>query len=90
MLCIISDRGEKVNTFLEILANFSTNIAAVEGLRLARIHLPQVAALATESTDAVTGAKSFVVREVFFLHAPIIPHFRENASTKLKSFCMFS
>lgn len=84
MLYIISDRGEKVNTFLEILANFSTNIASVEGLRLVRTHSPQVTALTSESTDAVTSAKSFVVREVVFLHAPIITHSRRITRGKKK------
>ena len=86
MLCIIPRSGEKVNTFLEILANFPPNIAAVEGLRLARLHTPQVAAGAAEATDTVTGAERLVVREVVFLHAPIIPHSRRIARGKKKKF----
>jgi hypothetical protein len=69
---------------LEILANFSTNIAGVLRLRLARVNVKQVAAGATEASDSVTGPKRLIVREVesAVLHACIIPHSRRNANGK--------
>jgi hypothetical protein len=78
--CIIPYWLEVVKRLLEILLHLSTNIPAVKGLRLARLHAPQVTALTSESADAVASAESAVcVRVVHRLHAPIIPYYRQKA-----------
>jgi len=85
MWFIISDGGEKVKGFLEILANFPTNIAGILRLRLVGAHTPEVAAAAPESPDTVTGAEEAIIREVDAVvrHACIIPEARRVVQGKL-------
>jgi len=91
MWFIISDGGEKVKGFLEILANFPTNIAGVLRLRLVGAHTPEVAAAAPESPDTVTGAEEAIIREVDAVvrHACIIPEVSRVVQRKLEKSCEF-